>query len=72
MGGSQWAGVGCKKGKDCLVSQRAERHLTQGTHASAVRGPTPLGWLASQSRGRERARETGTECETEGEEKVSA
>lgn len=33
-----------------------QRHLSQGTHASAVRGSTPLGWLASQSRGRQRQR----------------
>lgn len=36
---------------------REQRHLSQGTHASAVRGPTPLGWLASQSRERQ-SRET--------------
>lgn len=65
--GSQGAGAWCKKGKSLTGwFHREQRHLSQGTHASAVRGPTSLGWLASQSRGRERDEVR----EPEGEEKV--
>lgn len=54
--GSRGDGGGCVGREKGLKGwfHREQRHLSPGAHASAVRGPSPLGWLASQSRGIER------------------
>ena len=50
--------AGCKKGKVFLGDSSEHRHLSLA-HASAVRGPTPLGWLASWADQREREKGEG-------------